>query len=100
MEPNAAPSITMFGYDDVPGATIVTPGVLEVRVALRFFAVAQPVFVSRRFKRLHSFGLILPSPLPPVITMALESVVSRIGLAVPLRQTSRTVVASFATGTA
>ena len=76
----------------------MTPGVFEVSVAVRFLAVAQPGLVNLIFIVLHSLGPILPSPLPPETVTALASVVSRIGLAVPFKQTSCTVTASFATG--
>src|SRR4029077_11738236 len=80
------PSMAISGSPEVPGGSIVPPGVVGVRVADTVWAVAHPVFVSRTLRMLHSFGSTMPFPLPPDTWTEAVLRLSTVGLAMPLRQ--------------
>src|SRR5690348_3166795 len=65
----AVPSMTMFAYVDDP-CVIVTPGVVVVSVAEIDVSVAQPLFLSGRSMRTHSFLFTTPLLLPVVASLS------------------------------
>ncbi len=61
----------MFGYGEF-GCVIVTPGVVEDKVAATFWPRAQPSFRMVTLTLLHSFASMMPLPFPPeTVTAAL-----------------------------
>src|SRR6185295_11420874 len=77
---NPGPVLKEYGTRLVPSASIgrsaygecdcvtVTPGVDVLRVVVMFLAGAQPMLSTFTVKELHSFGSIMPLPLPAATT--------------------------------